>query len=227
MRYRIFTGLLAAAIMIPTLGAQAQSFLPASLETGRAGYTASKFDAMMERHKVLDILPIEAEILCEAGDGLACGKMKFFNKVEKARSLSGVDQLRKIDQLFDTVPYVEDYKLYIDNDYWATPEEFLELNGGDCEDYAIAKYVALKELGWDEGNMKIVVLWDDKMQLHHAVLLVRFEGEEWILDNARPDIVGPEHLPHYTPLYAVNESVSFGYRHTHRQENLHDVASGP
>jgi predicted transglutaminase-like cysteine proteinase len=79
---------------------------------------------------------------------------------------------------------------------WATLVEFLE-RGGDCEDYATAKYFLLRELGFKPGDMRVVVSYDRSVREHHAVLAVRRpDGSSWLLESDN----------------TIRKSVQFGYR---------------
>lgn len=57
------------------------------------------------------------------------------------------DKIQKVNSFFNQLPYVLDIKLWKQKDYWATRTEFLGKGAGDCEDYVIAKYFTLKQLG--------------------------------------------------------------------------------
>lgn len=89
-------------------------------------------------------------------------------------------------------------------DYWATPLQFMEKNG-DCEDYAIAKFMSLRALGWSNDSMRIVVLKDLNLQLMHAVLVVYHEGQALVLDNQIDHVMPAEKIRHYRPIYSLNE----------------------
>ncbi|MGP1256091.1 MAG: transglutaminase-like cysteine peptidase [Kiloniellales bacterium] len=89
-------------------------------------------------------------------------------------------------------------------DYWATPLQFMEKNG-DCEDYAIAKFMSLRALGWSNESMRIVVLKDLNLQLMHAVLVVYHEGQALVLDNQIDQVMPAERIRHYRPIYSLNE----------------------
>ena len=56
-------------------------------------------------------------------------------------------KLEEINNFFNRVPYVEDITIWSKKDCWATPLEFLGKDKGDCEDYVIAKYFSLRNLG--------------------------------------------------------------------------------
>lgn len=89
-------------------------------------------------------------------------------------------------------------------DYWATPDEFF-LKDGDCEDYAISKFVTLKRLGVDPAIMRLVVLQDENLRIAHAVLAVEIEGEFHILDNQVDTVLPHTAILHYRPVYSINE----------------------
>lgn len=69
-------------------------------------------------------------------------------------------------------------------DYWETPFE-LAASGGDCEDFAIAKYLLLRDLGVPSSQMRILVMRASGNVAEHAVLLVQTTGGAMILDNLR------------------------------------------
>ena len=66
-------------------------------------------------------------------------------------------------------------------DTWKTPEDFYADGGGDCEDFAIAKYVLVDS----KYTREIMVVWDVPREKYHAVLLVQ---GYWILDNIKKDV---------------------------------------
>jgi predicted transglutaminase-like cysteine proteinase len=89
-------------------------------------------------------------------------------------------------------------------DYWATPFQFLKKNG-DCEDYAISKYMALKALGVKVEDMRIVALQDLNLNLGHAVLVVYVGDEPQLLDNQISSVVAANSIRHYQPVFSINE----------------------
>jgi predicted transglutaminase-like cysteine proteinase len=60
--------------------------------------------------------------------------------------------------------------------------EFLE-KGGDCEDYATAKYFLLRTLGIPADDLRVVVAWDRKARGYHALLAYRASPSAWLLDT--------------------------------------------
>ena len=106
--------------------------------------------------------------------------------------------------------YVTDAVNWGQGDYWASPLEFLR-RSGDCEDFAVAKYLALRERGVAADDMRVVVLDDLDLGVTHAILAVRRDAEFYILDNQRPAILPAAAIAHYQPIYAVNEQGWWDY----------------
>lgn len=113
-------------------------------------------------------------------------------------------QLDRVNRWVNRTPYRDDTETWATADFWQTPDEFFS-RGGDCEDYAITKYYTLASLGFDPADMRILVLYDEGLRLHHAVLLVRHDGQILVLDNQRDAILTLAELPQYRPIYSVNE----------------------
>lgn len=131
------------------------------------------------------------------------------------RGSSPLEQVAAIHAYVNRVRWVDDRRNYSDADYWAAPDEFFA-RGGDCEDYAFAKYDALKRLGFPPEQMRILVLTDLKMREPHAVLLVLVDGRIWSLDNNLRNIFPAEAIRHYDPIYSINESGWWLHRGTMR-----------
>ena len=103
------------------------------------------------------------------------------------------------------VPYITDIRNYGVDDYWATPKQFL-YRDGDCEDYAIAKYMSLRALGFTPEELRVVVLQDLNLRIAHAVLVVYLDQQGLILDNQIKRVVDQEKIHHYSPYYSINET---------------------
>ncbi len=88
--------------------------------------------------------------------------------------------------------------------HWATLREFLE-KGGDCEDFATAKYLLLRHFGFAAEDMRVVVVYDRSHRSHHAVLAMRIDaGTTWVLDSDNR-IYRSRRPRGYRYVYAVNE----------------------
>lgn len=119
------------------------------------------------------------------------------------KTLPMKERIEKVNALFNAYPYTEDMVIYGMEDYWATPKEFLS-NSGDCEDYAITKFYALKDLGIPERDLRILVLIDTIRGIGHAVLLVHYDNEIYLLDNVSELVLPAKLYTHYEPQFSVD-----------------------
>ncbi len=124
--------------------------------------------------------------------------------MRQAKEVQGMEQLKMVNSFFNKWPYRLDQDAYGTSDWWATPQEFLKISG-DCEDYAIIKYFALRELGFSKEDLRIVVLKDRIRNIPHAVLAVFLHGEALILNNLSDAIFTDVKYRHYIPQYSLNE----------------------
>ncbi len=96
-----------------------------------------------------------------------------------------MDELQGFNALWNKVPYYSDLEHWGMEDYWATPVETMSSNGGDCEDYSIAKYFSLRELGIPSQNLRITYVRSLKLNMPHMVLAYypTPNADPYILDN--------------------------------------------
>lgn len=132
-------------------------------------------------------------------------------------------QLKLAQQFFNTLPYHSDQELYYREDYWASAGEFLH-HGGDCEDYAIAKYRALVDSGYDARALRVILVMNRSTNEPHAVLAARYGDTTYILDNQRQDIFLDNDLSHYEPVYSMNEVGVWRHHILEDGKNLEDMA---
>lgn len=118
------------------------------------------------------------DALCQHG----CGSPAWRALIGDLRPLSPAAQLDLVQQRLNRLPYRDDMANWHQIDYWATPAEFLR-KGGDCEDYAIAKYFALRAAGWRVDDLRVMLSHRRGDFLGHAYLIVRASGGWLVLDN--------------------------------------------
>lgn len=123
---------------------------------------------------------------------------------EKFLKLSPHEQLKAVNALINRWPYRTDMDVWGVMDYWAAPVDFFK-KSGDCEDYAIAKYFALRNLGVPASQMRVVVLKDTLRNVDHAVLVVYLDNDAWVLDNLSNAVLSHQRLTHYKPQLSINE----------------------
>ncbi|WP_374653878.1 transglutaminase-like cysteine peptidase [Dongia sp.] len=140
---------------------------------------------------------------CEAAD---CTMAGWHDLIDSLRGADLATQLRSVNDHFNATRYIRDARNWGKEDYWETPFEFLKRRG-DCEDYAIAKFMALKALGVPASEMRILALRNLALGGEgHAVLIVYAGGTPLMLDNQIKDVVPANSVGYYQPVYSLNET---------------------
>jgi predicted transglutaminase-like cysteine proteinase len=118
-----------------------------------------------------------------------------------------IELLRPVNGFFNRLPSITDLAHWGVEDYWATPSEFLASNAGDCEDYAIAKYFTLKELGVPVSRLRLVYAQTWRANAAHMVLAYYASpgAEPLILDDLEGSIRPASDRPDLTPVYTFND----------------------
>ncbi len=115
--------------------------------------------------------------------------------------------LRQVNDFYNHVPYASDQEHWGVADYWATPAEFVASWGGDCEDYAIAKYMTLKDLGVPVERLRITYVRAIRIGETHMVLAYypTPTAEPWIMDNLVDEIQLASARSDLVPVYSFND----------------------
>lgn len=116
-------------------------------------------------------------------------------------------QLDAVNTFFNKIPFLSDRDTWGEDDFWATPLEMLVANGGDCEDYSIAKFFVLKEWGIPEEHLRITYVKSLKRNEAHMVLIYAPPGNKpLVLDNLDKEIKLAEERRDLKPIYSFNGS---------------------
>ena len=120
-------------------------------------------------------------------------------------------QLTKVNHFFNQFKYQDDIKLWKQKDYWATPEEFVGHNSGDCEDYVVAKYFALRALGVPDEHLYLTYVKAIRENVAHMVLsyFQTLQSTPLILDNYNPRILPADKRTDLLPVYSFNAKSLF------------------
>jgi len=113
-------------------------------------------------------------------------------------------RLKLVDKARNRHRHIEDRASRDLADYWETPLQFLD-RSGDCEDFAIAKYLALRAGGMPAEDMRVVIVRDHARRRMHAVLAVYVRGRASILDSLYDAIVEADVIDHCEPIHSINE----------------------
>ena len=142
---------------------------------------------------------------CEPGPFRGCELRQWAAFLNTLRGTGRRGQIEAVNRYMNRRAYILDPVNYGVIDYWAAPGQFLRRNG-DCEDYAIAKFLSLRALGFANANLLVVVLQDTNLGIAHAVLAVYVKDDILILDNQVADVVPARAIGHYRPIYSINET---------------------
>ena len=130
---------------------------------------------------------------------------RFLAIVKLGRKHEGRARLGWLNRTVNvTIRQASDWALYRVADYWASPLETLDSGAGDCEDYAILKYVALRELGVSSDDLRFVIVQDDRRLTEHAIVAVRSQQNWLVLDNRTMVILSTQDVRNYHPLLALS-----------------------
>ncbi|NKB20489.1 MAG: hypothetical protein GKS01_08320 [Alphaproteobacteria bacterium] len=141
---------------------------------------------------------------CESGFFSRCHLQEWTTFLKDISKKPRLNQIHAVNAEMNRTRYVVDPRNYGVPDYWATPHQFLRRDG-DCEDYAITKYLSLRALGVPPSEMRILVVQDLNLQLAHAILIVYHNGRALILYNQIKTVVDTTVVQHYKPIYSINE----------------------
>lgn len=128
------------------------------------------------------------------------------SELEQLKNQSESNKLIGVNRFFNQLNFVNDIDLWAKKDYWATPLEFIGSNAGDCEDFTIAKYFSLLELGVSDKKLRLVYVKAIELNQFHMVLAYyeKSSSVPVILDNIDPVIKLATQRPDLLPIYSFN-----------------------
>jgi len=130
--------------------------------------------------------------------------------LEQAKGKNTLEKLKIVNDFFNKVQYKRDSVHWKIKDYWASPFEFLGTGAGDCEDYAIAKYFALRQLGIEDSKLKITYVKlsrsGTKYEEAHMVLNYYHKPNQppVVLDNINKRLMLATKRTDLKPVYSFN-----------------------
>jgi len=143
---------------------------------------------------------------CRANQSCPEPAQSFLNIVAAAAGRTGRGRIGLINRAVNLAiaPMADEWQWGVD-DHWSSPFETLQTRRGDCEDYAILKYAALREAGISGEDLKILILRNLSPNEDHAVVAVRLNGEWLILDNRRLALVRDTDVTRAAPRFLLDE----------------------
>jgi predicted transglutaminase-like cysteine proteinase len=135
---------------------------------------------------------------------------RFVAIVKEAREYDGRVRFNFVNQrVNNAIRYTSDMTQWSTPDEWSAPlaggKGSFETGLGDCEDYAIAKYVALRAAGVSAKQLRVLLVHDNIAHLDHAVLAANDDGHWYVLDNRWTAAVEDSDVRRFTPLFALDD----------------------
>jgi predicted transglutaminase-like cysteine proteinase len=126
---------------------------------------------------------------------------------QKDSSLAERQLLEDVNRTLNRLRFVDDQTHWGEVDYWATPAESVASGGGDCEDFTIAKYFLLKELGVPIARLRMTYVKALRLNQAHMVLAYypRPDAEPLLLDNLEDAVRPASQRPDLVPVYSFND----------------------
>ncbi|MDB5640371.1 MAG: hypothetical protein JWP51_5279 [Bradyrhizobium sp.] len=146
--------------------------------------------------------------LCD-GDRERCvspAALQLLAIVDNARAREGRARLGEINRAINlAIRSMSDLAQWGEIDVWSSPLVTFTHGAGDCEDYAIAKFAALRLAGVAPEDLRIVVMRDTIHGEAHAVAMARLDGHWLTLDNRRMAMVEDTYVRNYRPLFVIDQ----------------------
>jgi predicted transglutaminase-like cysteine proteinase len=132
---------------------------------------------------------------------------KTYAAKRKGGGLAEAQLLDEVNRTLNRIRFVDDSKHWGEIDYWATPAESVASDGGDCEDFSIAKYFLLKELGIPISRLRMTYVKAVKLNQAHMVLAYypRPDAEPLVLDNLEDTVRPASQRKDLVPVYSFND----------------------
>lgn len=160
-----------------------------------------------------------ASAYCKRSQIRPCPVVVWNQLIDSLRALPLSKRVRMVNRYFNHISYVRAEINWGDPGYWETPFQFLS-RGGQCQDYAIAKYFALRESGLSEDALRFVVVYDNISKQYHAITVVDLDGDLIALDNQMADVTSVADLAfRYVPYYSLNDLAWWPYASAIRSAN--------
>jgi len=180
---------------------------PFHLRTSRVfwGGLAAKWQGVA--HKIDDERVQLALCDGDRGNCASDAALQLLSIVDAGRRREGRARLGEINRAINlAIRPMSDLAQFGQEDVWSSPLVTFYRGAGDCEDYAIAKLVALQMAGIPAEDLRIVVLADTLRGEGHAVAAVRLDGRWTILDNRRMAMVEDVAFRNYRPLFVIDQA---------------------
>lgn len=130
----------------------------------------------------------------------------WHNLIDDGKNWSDQRRLVAANDFVNQLVFVDDIQHWQQQDYWATPLQTIVSGGGDCEDFSIAKYFTLTEMGVDEDKLRLTYV--KALSINKAHMVVSYyetpKTVPLLLDNLNTRILPASERQDLYPVYSFN-----------------------
>lgn len=154
----------------------------------------------------LDFDKIAQHLQARWGDEAFARAQAWQALIRDYRDARPAAQMKAVNDFFNQLLFVDDTVIWRQEDYWATPVEFIGQGAGDCEDFTIAKYYTLIEMGFAAKKLRLMYVKARTLNQHHMVLTYykRRGAQPLVMDNLDPVIKPARKRKDLLPVYSFN-----------------------
>ena len=144
-----------------------------------------------------------------AGDRAA----EFVALIQNLQNADTETRLQRVNTFFNSrIRFTDDSQIWRQKDYWASPLETIGKGAGDCEDFTIAKFTALRLLGVPVNKLRLTYVkariggQSSSLSEAHMVLSYYENPSDipLVLDNLVDSIRPATQRPDLTPVFGFN-----------------------
>ena len=132
------------------------------------------------------------------------------NIINEGTDITDIEKIKKVNNWFNEFKQSTDLNLWGKKDYWANEIEFIGVGGGDCEDFAIAKYKTLLKMGVKKENLSLMMTKMKYLSQNHMVVVYtnkKNKIKEIVLDSRTKDLKSLNKHTELLPLYYFNKEM--------------------
>ena len=163
----------------------------------------------------LDFNRLQQVLISRFGPGQAVLLAEWQKMLADGRNVTEADKLDRVNDFFNRrIAFDDDISIWGKADYWATPIELIGQGRGDCEDFSIAKYYSLINLGIPLSKLRLVYVKARQngplgpIQQAHMVLAYYAtpNADPLVLDNLNTEIRPAARRTDLSPIFSFNSA---------------------
>jgi len=162
---------------------------------------------------------LEQQLIARFGPARVVLLKDWLSSVSSAKPLPEEGKLKRVNDFINqNFNFEDDMIVWQQSDYWATPLEMIGQGRGDCEDFAIIKYVSLRMTGIPVQKLRLIYVKAQlktpsggQAQQAHMVLAYYAtpNAEPLVLDNLNTTIRPASKRPDLQPVFSFNSEGIF------------------